>query len=125
MTRTRSKIGKRSRRKGHQWERDLVNLFRRAMPGAQCKRHPQYTGADEPDVTAGPFDVSGKCGKKPPVRAALAELGPRPARWRVAAIKEDHRPPFVVVPLDEFLDLVSEWWMYKRESEMVGDGESD
>jgi hypothetical protein len=111
----RSKAGKASRRKGQEWEQALVRMFRKAMPGAQVRRHPQSSGADEPDVTADRLDIEGKVGKNPPIRGALDQLPPRPGHWRAVCTKEDRRPPIAHIPLDDFLDLISEWWERRPE----------
>ena len=53
--------GNRSRRKGAQWERDLVHLFRKVMPGEDIKRGFQYrSGEDVPDVDCPVFWIEAK-----------------------------------------------------------------
>ena len=105
--------GAMSRRKGAQWERDLVHRFRDAMPGGEVKRGLQSRGGEEvPDVDCPVFWVEAKRGKKPVVRAALkqaADAAPK-GRIPIAVIRDDRAEPFVVLALDDFLDLIREWW---------------
>ena len=102
-----------SRRKGAQWERDLVHRFRDAMVGAEVKRGLQSRGGEEvPDVDCPVFWVEAKRGKKPVVRAALKQAATAAPKGRVpiAVIRDDRSDAFVVLSLDDFLDLVAEWW---------------
>ena len=105
--------GAMSRRKGAAYERALVHLFRAAMPGADVKRGLQSRSGEEvADVECPVFWVESKRGRKPNVRAALKqalEAAPK-GRMCVAVIRDDRADPFVGMMLDDFLDLVREWW---------------
>lgn len=57
-----------SRRKGHDFEREVVKLFRPYFPYA--RRGQQGMGAIEPDVTGTDYWVECKCSIKPDVHAA-------------------------------------------------------
>ncbi len=105
--------GQRSRRKGAEYERVLVKRFREAMPGGDVQRGFQYrSGAEVPDVDAAPFWVESKRGRKPNIRAALKQViavAP-PGRIPIAVIRDDRAAAHVTLTLEDFLDLVSEWW---------------
>lgn len=102
-----------SRRKGANYERALVHLFREAMPGAEVRRGLQCRGGEEaPDVDCPVFWVEGKRGKKPNVRAALRQAtdSAPPGRIPIAVIRDDRAEAFVALALDDFLELVRDWW---------------
>lgn len=105
--------GAHSRRKGAVYERELVQRFREAMPGAEIRRGLQYrTGEEAPDVDCPVFWPEAKRGKQPNVRAALrqaTEAAP-PGRIPLAIIRDDHAEAFVALSLDDFLEFVTEWW---------------
>ena len=83
------------------------------MPGNRFRRGLQYDSADQcPDVDAPPFHVEAKRGKKPNPRAAVAQAvaDAAPGRIPVAVLRDDRAEPFVVLLLEDFLELVREWW---------------
>lgn len=103
------------RRKGHDFERWVANRFKAALPGAEqhIKRGLQgRDGSDAPDVLCPCFWIECKRGKQPNIRAALQQVleDCGPGVWPVAVIKDDARQPFVALHLDDFLELVKEWW---------------
>ena len=106
--------GRSSRIKGAAWERAVVRKFRYCMPDADIKRGLQYrTGEETPDVDMPVFWVECKAHKKVNIKAALKqamEATPK-GRIAVAVCKDDRQPPTVTLLLDDFLDLVREWWM--------------
>ncbi len=105
--------GNHSRRKGHDFERALVHVFREAMPGAEVRRGLQSrSGAEVADVDCPVFFPEAKRGKKPNVRAALAQaLAAAPeGRIPLAVVRDDRAEPFVALRLDDFLELVRDWW---------------
>ena len=105
--------GKGSRRKGIEYERLLVKRFREVMPGAEVRRGLQYRGGVEaPDVECPVFWIEAKRGKKPNMRAALkqaAEGAPK-GRIPVAIVRDDRAEATVTLSLDDFLELVEQWW---------------
>jgi len=106
-------MGARSRRKGARYERELVHLFRDAMPGAEVRRGLQSRGGDEvPDIDCPVFWPELKRGKKPNIRAALRQAIAAAPKGRIplAVIRDDRQDAFVALSLDDFLDLVREWW---------------
>ncbi len=105
--------GASSRRKGADWERALVHRFRDAMPDALIRRGLQYRSGEEvPDVEVPCFWVESKAHRRTNVREAMrqaVETCP-PGRWPLAVCKDDGQPPLVTMQLDDFLELVREWW---------------
>ena len=105
--------GQMSRRKGARFERWLVHRFREAMPGVDVRRGLQSRGGEEvPDVDAPPFWVEAKRGRKPNIRGALRQVieAAPPGRIPIAVVRDDRAEPHVTLTLDDFLDLVAEWW---------------
>ena len=105
------------RDKGARFEREIARRFSDALPGCDAKRGLQTRGgaAEVPDVQAGPFAIECKVGKKPPVRTALNTAVEHCPRWHypIAVIKEDRRQPFAVLPLEDLLEILGEWWELK------------
>jgi len=105
-------MGKMQRQKGARWERDVVNRLK-AIGFTDAKRGFQMRGgaAECPDVSAGPFHIECKVGKKPPIRTALETAVTTCPKGMVpvAVIKEDRREPYIVMPLEDFEDLIKEW----------------
>ena len=109
--------GASNRRKGIAWERELVWRFREVMPGAEVKRGLQSRSGEEvADVDCPVFWIEAKRGRKPNVRAALkqAEACAPKGRIPVAVIRDDQSAAFVALPLEDFLELVREWWELSR-----------
>ena len=104
--------GMHSRRKGARFERELVWRFREVMPGAEVRRGLQSRGGEVADVDCPVFWIEAKRGKRPNVRGALrqAEHDAPKGRIPVAVIRDDREPAFVALSLEDFLDLVREWW---------------
>ncbi len=105
--------GVRSRRKGASWERELVRRFREVMPGAEVRRGFQArSGEEAADVECPVFWIEAKRGKKPNIRGALAqaiEASPS-GRMPIAVVRDDRSDPTVTLLLDDFLELVGDWW---------------
>jgi len=105
--------GAASRRKGAQFERDMVLRFREAMPNATVRRGLQSRGGSEvADVEVPCFWPELKRHKLTNPRAALRQaLDNCPSgRWPIAVCKDDAEPAVVMMQLEDFLDLVREWW---------------
>lgn len=105
-------MGALSRNKGAAFERWLVRRFREAMPRTVVKRGLQSrTGQETPDVDAPPFWVEAKHRKKQSasgaLKQAIADAGP--GRIPIAVVKHDREKPFVVIGLDDFLEMVAIW----------------
>lgn len=105
--------GAHSRRKGADFERALVQRFREAMPDAGIRRGLQYrTGEEVADVDAPCFWIEAKHHHRTNVRAAMRQAieACPPGRWPIAVCKDDHAEPLVTMQLEDFLDLIAEWW---------------
>jgi Holliday junction resolvase len=109
--------GAASRRKGHDFERLLVQRFRDAMPGAEVRRGVQSrSGAECADVEAPCFHIEAKRHRQTNIREAMrqaVETCPG-GRWPIAVCKDDNQPALVTMQLEDFLDLVREWWEGRR-----------
>ncbi len=109
--------GNHSRDKGANYERSLVHVFREAMPGAEVRRGLQSrSGAEVADVECPVFWIESKRGKKPNVRAALVQARAAAPQDRIpiAIVRDDHAEAFVSMSLDDFLELVREWWTLRK-----------
>lgn len=104
--------GAHSRRKGHQFERDVAIALREIYPNA--RRQLEYheddcAGVDI--VNTGPFRIQCKKLKKYAPISCIEEvvhfdfLGEIP----VLITAGDNKPPLAVIPLDVFLDLIKHW----------------
>lgn len=105
--------GARSRRKGAAFERELVRRFREIMPDAGVSRGLQYrAGQEASDVEVPCFWVEAKHHHRTNVRAAMRQAidACPPGRWPIAVCKDDHATPLVTMQLEDFLELVGEWW---------------
>jgi hypothetical protein len=102
-----------SRRKGAEFERAMVHRFHEVMPGADVKRGLQSrSGSEVADVDVPCFWPELKRHHRTNYREALRQaLETCPSgRWPIAVCKDDHEPAIVVMQLDDFLELVREWW---------------
>ena len=108
--------GRSSRRKGADFERAMVHRFREVFGTDEVRRGLQSRGEDVADVDCPIFWPELKRGKQPNIRAALAqaiEAAPK-GRIPIAVCKDDRRDATVTLLLDDFLELVREWWSYTR-----------
>ncbi len=114
--------GRGARKKGHDFERELVWRFREAMPGAEVKRGigQSRQGNEVADVEVPCFWVEAKRGRKPNPRAALEQAkAATDGRVPVAVIRDDRKPAFVVMDFEQFLDFVGEWWAKRGDIDEV------
>ncbi len=110
--------GARSRRKGAANERRLAKRFAEVFPEEDVRRGLQYQNRfsreSVPDVVTPCFWVEAKVGAKPNPRAALKQAREDATKGKIpiAVIRDDGAPDdeFVCIGLDDFLDLVGEWW---------------
>jgi hypothetical protein len=106
--------GARSRRKGIGFERELVRRFAEVFGPERVRRGLQYRdGAECADVVAPGLWIESKRGKRTNPRAALAQAFEASAGkgvWPVAVCKDDRERAMAVLYLDDFLDLLTEWW---------------
>jgi hypothetical protein len=68
------------------------------------------------DLDCPVFWIEAKRGRQPNVRAALrqAESNAPKGRIPLAVIRDDRAEAFVSLSLDDFLELVREWWEARR-----------
>lgn len=101
------------RRKGHGFEREIARSLGEIF-GDGVRRGLQYRdGADCPDVIAPALWVECKRGRKTNIRAALAQaIAASEGRglWPVAICRDDGAQATATMALDDFLDLLREWW---------------
>ncbi len=104
-------MGTLSRRKGHDFEREIARELRDIFPKA--RRGLQYQDGQQcADVEGTVFHIECKRGRKPNPRAALRQAmdDVNTGRIPVAVVKDDQRDPFVVLAWDDFKNLLSEWY---------------
>ena len=103
--------GATSRRKGARFERELVHLFRAAMPGADVRRGLQCRGEEVADVDCPVIWVEAKRGKQPNIKALRQAIEAAPkGRMPITVVRDDRAEAMVTLLLDDFLALVSAWW---------------
>jgi len=109
-----SRRGRTARNKGASFERKIRRRLNDTLKGFGAKRTLQSRGGkDGPDVWADPFWIETKHGRKPNPRQALGQArrdSDGSGMIPMAVIKDDRKPPFVVMDFDDWLDFVSEWW---------------
>jgi hypothetical protein len=87
------------------------------MPGAEVHRGFQArSGEEAPDVECPVFWIEAKRGRQPNVRAALRQAQAAAPQGRVplAVVRDDRAEAFACLSLDDFLELVREWWEGSR-----------
>jgi len=107
-------MGKLSRRKGANFEREIARMFADAMPGSGARRGIQYRdGRDEADVVVPAFWIECKRGKVAPIRSALTQAQEAAPQDKAPVVvwRDDRQPPRVTMALDDFLEIVSAWWI--------------
>jgi len=112
-------MGSKSRRKGHDWERSVAEMFRQI--GIRCERNLEFqTGHLNRDLAMPHFNTQLKCYERlgmPVIREGWGQaVAGVDAEHPVALliVKENERkkgnlPPLAVLRLDEFLNLIKEW----------------
>jgi len=109
--------GRASRRKGHDWEREVAARFRAVFGENAVRRGLQSRSGEEvPDVEVPCFWVECKREKRTNPKAALMQAVASAPKGRipVAMCKEDRCEPMATLLLDDFLDLVGEWWQLSK-----------
>ncbi len=103
-------MSKLSRRKGHNFEREIARELREIFPKA--RRGLQYQDGQQcADVEGTPFHIECKRGVKPNPRAALEQAlnDAQPGRVPLVIIKDDRKEPFMLMPWADFKDFIIEW----------------
>lgn len=95
------------RRKGHDWEREVANLFRDAGFAARRGLQQPRDGSEVPDVEVEGFWIECKRGRRTSPQAALRQaIAAVPdGRIPVAVCKDDRAEPTVTLLLKDFLTL--------------------
>jgi hypothetical protein len=99
-----------ARRKGFAWEREIARRLREATGNADIKRGFQSrNGGEAPDVDLAGWWIEAKVGRKPNLRAALAQAiaAAPPDRKPVAIVKDDRQEPVVMLRLTDFLAVIA------------------
>jgi hypothetical protein len=103
-----------SHRKGVEFEREVRRLLAGIFGAHMVRRVQQTPGATAvPDVIAPGLVVECKSAKRNCMKPALAQAV-REAQgrrgWPVAVCKQDRQPPTVTLRLEDFLELLREWY---------------
>jgi len=110
--------GLRSRRKGVEFERAVVRTFAEVFGADHVRRGFQYrSGSDAPDVQTPIFAVECKRGVRTNPRAALEQVvkaSDGKGFVPLAVCKDDGQEPFVVLRLDDLLELTRELWSARK-----------
>jgi hypothetical protein len=115
MTADRSQLGRRSRTKGATFEREISKALAEIMPDEKIQRGIQsrFGGREYADVECPFFHVECKRGKKTNIKAAMRQaiddLGDKP-KMPVAITRDDRESALVTMLLDDWLELVAEWY---------------
>lgn len=106
-------MGRMSRRKGHDWEREVATRFREVFGHDEVRRGLQSRSGEEvPDVEVPCFWVECKRERRTNPKAALLQAAAATPKGRmpIAICKDDRQEPTVTLLFDDFLELVGEWW---------------
>jgi len=101
-----------SRRKGARFEREMVKRFRDVF-GEDVRRGLQSRSGEEvPDVDVPCFWVECKRERRTSPKKALAQAIGDATKGRIpiAVCKDDRCEPTVTMLLDDFLEVIGEWW---------------
>jgi hypothetical protein len=112
-----AKRGKGARKKGQRWELDCVQFLRKVFPKETVRRGLQARSGEEcPDVECPILWVECKAGKKVGFRGALTQAQRAMSAGRIPVVfaKDDYCPPYAFMGLDDFLDLIEEWWAMRQ-----------
>ena len=112
--------GRRSRRKGHDWEREVARRMRDVL-GVEARRGFQYRdGAEAPDIIIEglphALHIECKAGKRPPILAALEQAERDAAEGAIPVViaKKDKKAPTVTMRLEDWLAVIAPWAWRER-----------
>jgi len=105
-------------KKGHQWERDICILLQK-IKGVKAKRKLEYQEGGYKDIETNlPFRIQCKCCKMPPrADLILKEMlkSKNPLEYDIYISKKtSNRNPTVSMSLEDWIDLIKEWWEVKN-----------
>jgi hypothetical protein len=103
-------MGKRSRTKGHDFEREVAQAFRPVYP--EARRQLEYNEADCNGVDlahTGPYRVQCKRMKKYVNPSVIEEVKLRDAKAEIPVLvtRADKKPALAVIPLDALIGLIT------------------
>jgi hypothetical protein len=105
--------GRACRRKGRDFERKVQKRLGKVFGDDFVRRGAQLRdGQSVADVTAPGFWIECKAHRRTNPRAALRQAlrGSRgQPLWPVAVVKDDRKPPLVMLTFEDFVDLLREW----------------
>ena len=109
--------GRSSRRKGADFERAMVQRFREVFGDKDVHRGLQSRGEEVPDVDVPCFWIECKREKRTSPKAALDQAISAAPKGRIpiAICKDDRREITVTILLDDFVELIREWWRYTNQ----------
>ncbi len=109
-------MGKMSREKGARFEREIAMELREIF-GNESRRGFQYRdGTEVGDVLNPVFFIECKRHKRCNVKAALRQAFDNcndKTKYPIAITRDDNERAIVTMDLDDFKDLVGEWWELK------------
>ena len=95
-----------------------MHIFAEVFGADRVRRGFQYRdGAECADVIAPAMWIEAKVGKLTNPRAAIRQAVAAAAGkglWPVAVSKDDRTEPLVTMRLDDFMDLLREWWAGRK-----------
>jgi len=99
-------MGKYQRDKGHNFERATAALLRDVWPEAKRGQQSRF-GGDAPDVDGTPYWIECKVGKRPNIRAAMAQAQEATdGRTCIVVSHKDRERTMVTMGFETFLELV-------------------
>ena len=104
--------GARSRNKGHNYERELVHLFREWFPHFDIRRGLGQTrdNSECPDVEMPHVWIEAKRGKKTNIKAALRQaMDAKDERIAVAVCRDDRDEATATLLLEDFMPMLCAW----------------
>ena len=109
-------MGKKSREKGARFEREIAREFREIF-GNDSRRGYQYRdGAEAGDVLNPVFFIECKRQQRCNIKAALKQAFEKcndKTKYPIAVTRDDNDRSIVSMDLEDFKDLVGEWWELK------------
>lgn len=102
----RVRSGKRARRKGHGFEREIAIELRKAGFPQACRHLEYQQGAGYDIDNAGVYDIQCKRNKRYQNASVIKEVPYREGRVRVLVTRADKMETLVVIPFDHFLEIM-------------------
>lgn len=104
-------MGARSRRKGHDFEREIARRLRVIFPTSRRGIQSRFGGKEGSDVLVPFFAIECKVGARPNIAAAMEQAirDAAPTLWPTVISKRDREEPLVTMRLDDWLELVGAW----------------